>query len=259
VFHGLCGAGDHDTPASPRVPHAGLAAPTTRLIKRGSNSSPGGGDTILEFSDGWLTGFKERHGIRSLKIAGETMSADVPAARKYVLEFSNKYKGVCHAILEPSPSGHASHGLLIGFADLDPELLYNADETGLYYRMLPDRTLASKRSEKGAKGHKACKKRLTVLVTCNSNGSDKHRLLVIGNSARPLCFRSKPGEPKPDPRVYWNHSKTAWMNRVIFRWWLRLFAADVKAFKRRTGKLHDALVSPTILAWTESPDCRAIC
>ena len=128
-------------------------------------------------------------------------------------------------------------------ADVDPELLYNTDETGLYYRLLPDRTLASNESEAGAKGHKACKHRVTLLVTCNSNGSDKHKLLVIGKSARPLCFRAKPGRPKPDPRVYYDHSKSAWMNRTIFRRWLKIFVRDVRAFKVRTGKPLDATVS----------------
>ena len=38
-------------------------------------------------SRGWLDGFKKRFDIRGLSIAGESRSADVPAARKYVSAF----------------------------------------------------------------------------------------------------------------------------------------------------------------------------
>jgi hypothetical protein len=41
----------------------------------------------------------------------------------------------------------------------DLDLLYNTDETGLFYRLLPDRTLASRRDESQCKGFKASKDR----------------------------------------------------------------------------------------------------
>jgi hypothetical protein len=44
-----------------------------------------------EPTTGWLDGFKERYDIRCLKVAGESRSADVPAARNYVHHFRQKY------------------------------------------------------------------------------------------------------------------------------------------------------------------------
>ena len=46
---------------------------------------------------------------------------------------------------------------------LTQELLYNCDETGLYYRMLPAKTLAS-RYEKRAEGMKKQKDRVTLMM-----------------------------------------------------------------------------------------------
>lgn len=47
--------------------------------------------------------------------------------------------------------------------DLTGERIFNCDEIGLNYRILFDRTLAS-REEKSALGHKKIKKRLTILL-----------------------------------------------------------------------------------------------
>lgn len=133
---------------------------------------------------------------------------------------------------------HARMMIMVMYTD--PDLVYNTDETGLLYRLLPDRTLASKRKEAAAKGFKSCKDRLTALVTSNSTGTDKHRLLIIGKSARPLCFRKVRANTIP---VLWKSNNTAWMNTNIFLAWIKgTFVPDVKAFKRRTGKALDAKV-----------------
>lgn len=47
-----------------------------------------------EPTPGWLEGFKGRFNIRGLKQGGESMSADVPAARQYVVAFRQRHKDV---------------------------------------------------------------------------------------------------------------------------------------------------------------------
>ena len=61
-----------------------------------------------------------------------------------------------------------------------PEDVYNADESGLFFRALPNRTLALN-SEKCA-GSKLSKERLTILFCVNMLG-EKEKLLVIGKAA----------------------------------------------------------------------------
>lgn len=80
---------------------------------------------------GWLTRFQERHGIRSLKIAGESRSADVAAAVAYQHTF-------CRVFLK--------------IGKIRRCLQFNADETGVFFRQLPDHTLAAKTQERQAKG-----------------------------------------------------------------------------------------------------------
>lgn len=55
--------------------------------------------------------------------------------------------------------------------------IFNADETGLFYKLMPNRTLKLK-SEKYI-GEKLSKERITVLVAANMTGSVKRRKLLV--------------------------------------------------------------------------------
>ena len=75
--------------------------------------------------------------------------------------------------------------LCLGATNYEPCDIYNADETGIYYCALPDSTLSFLTDK--LSGSKRAKSRITVLVTANMDGSDKHPLLVIGKSKEP-CY-----------------------------------------------------------------------
>ena len=66
--------------------------------------------------------------------------------------------------------------------------VFNADETGLFYLCLPDKTLSFKGQQ--CSGGKQSKERITVRVACSSNGSEKLPLFVIGKSIKPRCFKN---------------------------------------------------------------------
>jgi hypothetical protein len=69
----------------------------------------------------------------------------------------------------------------------EPRDVYNADEMGLFFNVLPDRTLAYKGET--CHGGKHSKDRVTVLLCVNSDGSDKQVPIVIGKSSKPRCFK----------------------------------------------------------------------
>jgi len=72
-------------------------------------------------SRGWLDNFKHRHGIRRLKITGEKLSC----VETSIEPFRNE---LLRAINENN---------------LKLEQIYNADESGLFWRMLSEHTLTS--------------------------------------------------------------------------------------------------------------------
>jgi hypothetical protein len=104
------------------------------------------------------------------------------------------------AELESLPS------LLEGY---EPRDVYNADETGLFFNVLPERTLAYKGET--CHGGKDSKDRLTVLLCVDSDGSDKQVPFVIGKYLKPRCFK----DGKKLPIKYHANSK-AWMMMTRF-------------------------------------------
>lgn len=73
-----------------------------------------------------------------------------------------------------------------------PEEIYNADETGLFYKCLPNKTLEFR--NKPCYSGKQSKERLTVLLVSNITGSDKRVPLVIEESKKPGGVKSLPTE-----------------------------------------------------------------
>jgi len=60
------------------------------------------------------------------------------------------------------------------------------DETGLFYRMQADNSLATRQLE----GRKQNKERITITVCYNVDEFDKLPLWIIDKSFRPRCFKN---------------------------------------------------------------------
>ena len=99
-------------------------------------------------------------------------------------------------------------------AGYDLKDVFNADETGLYFRALPQRSMTHA-SEDG-KGVKVSREHLTVQVACSAT-EEKLPLLMIGKAANLRCFH---GYEKAALVVRWEHNTKAWVTLTIFRHWL---------------------------------------
>jgi hypothetical protein len=97
--------------------------------------------------------------------------------------------------------------------------VYNTDETGYFRRACPKRSLATATSS----GTKQGKERISVLLTCNADGSDKLPLWFIGKYKQPRCFRRERLQGLCTLGAHWRHNKKAWMNTEIFKEFLRDF------------------------------------
>jgi hypothetical protein len=83
-----------------------------------------------------------------LDIAGENQSADMETAKQYSVNFEQ----------------------LIKDNNLTADQIYNADETGLYWKCLPTRTLADG-TEKSKSGFNQNKEQITVLACANASAN----------------------------------------------------------------------------------------
>lgn len=160
-------------------------------------------------SSGWLSRWKVRHNVAYRSISGE--NADV---NKDVYEVWKQ------RILQPLLSRY------------DPNNVFNADETGLYWRLLPDKTHAFKGEV--CTGTKKSKERVTVLVCANMMGTEKCPLLTIGKYKQPRCFRGVlllPTEYKANPN--------AWMTSQIFEAWLQKWNSKLARCGRKIALFVD--------------------
>lgn len=156
-------------------------------------------------SDGWLTRWKQRHGIHVLSICGEKLSADDSAARKFKEEFLAFVKS----------------------EQFSPEQVYNMDETGLNYKLLPTKTFAGN-FEKSATGFKTNKDRVTIAVCSNASGTHKLPLFVIGKSTNPRAFKNVNRDALP---VYYRSQTAAWMNSNLCQdWFFSQFVPQVEKY-----------------------------
>lgn len=69
------------------------------------------------------------------------------------------------------------------FAEYSPSDIFNADETGLFFCLLPDKTLEIKGVD--CHGGKNSKERVTVMVCANMSCTEKLPLLAIGKLKKP--------------------------------------------------------------------------
>lgn len=150
-------------------------------------------------SNGWLSRFKIRHNISSAILSGERASVDlatVDSWRSRLPEITKDY-----ALKD----------------------IYNMDETGLFFRALPEKSLAVKGSD--CAGSKKSKDRVTVSLCVNALG-EFEQPLVIGHALKPRCFKNITPQNLP---VVWTANKKAWMTTTIFTDWVKKFDSKMAA------------------------------
>lgn len=173
-----------------------------------------GVSTNFNQTSGWLNRFKDRHGINYLKMCGERLSSDVKA----VEPFKEKLKNI------------------ISDMKLNELQIYNADESALYWKKLPHRTLTGP-SEKCSPGRKIPKDRITFMPCSNVNGSNKLTILVLGKAKKPRCFG------KAQLPVLYSASTKGWMTRKLFEnWFYEQFVPSVRKYSAENLLTPSALL-----------------
>lgn len=107
--------------------------------------------------------------------------------------------------------------------------IYNADESGLFYKLLPQKTLAHQ-AEASAPGRKMSKQRITFMPCSNASGTHKMRLLVLGKSQKPRAFGNL------SLPVMYQGQKRAWVTKEILKNWF--YEDFVPAVRKRMQQLN---------------------
>lgn len=142
---------------------------------------------VPEFSHGWVEGYKKRHQMRARMQHGEAASADLEGSQERMEELRE--------ICKP----YESRDIL------------NMDETGLFWKATPDKTIA----QENLSGKKKEKERITVALTCNADGSEYFEPWIIGKSQNPRAFK-KGHKATRGLNFHYRFNNKKWMNTEIF-------------------------------------------
>ena len=142
-------------------------------------------------SNGWLHRFQVRHSIKCAVLSGEAADVNQDTVDDWSMRLADKCRGY------------------------QMKDIFNCDETGLFYRTLPTRSLVQKGDR--CSGGKLAKERITVLLCASATG-EKVKPLVIGKSVNPRCFK---GYHRTSLGVTYEANKKAWMNSGLFEKWLK--------------------------------------
>lgn len=168
-------------------------------------------------SGGWFSKFIERHNFHNLKTKGEIASADSKAAQDYPPKLLK----------------------IIQEGGYTPDQVFNADETGLFWKRLPKRTYVSK-TQKSLGGFKAAKDRVTFLLCSNASGDRMIKPLLVNKSLRPRALK---GKDLKHLRVHWMANKKAWVTGNIFQeWFAKCFVPEVKSYLEKKKQPFKALL-----------------
>lgn len=166
-------------------------------------------------SRGYVDKFIKRHDIRHLKITGEKLSSNIAVIDQYVEDFAQEMRN----------------------RSLQPCQIFNADESGLYFKVTSSATYVG-RDSSSAPGKKVNKERLTFMPCANMDGSLKLPLMLIGKFQNPRALKNLSELP-----VYYRASKNAWMTRELFkRWFFDQFVPQVTAFLEQSVHLVKAVL-----------------
>ena len=112
-------------------------------------------------SNGWLHRWQQRYNIGSNVLSGDRAEVD----EETVNDWSKRLPLVCE--------GYELNNI------------FNCDETGLYWRALPSRSMIRKGNDPA--GVKTSKDRFTLMLCCSATG-EKLQPLMIGKAAKPRAF-----------------------------------------------------------------------
>lgn len=175
----------------------------------------GGSSQTEKFSasKGWFVRFKERHFLPHFNMDGTAPGN----------------KGVYPEVLRS----------IIEEGKYTPQQVFNVDETGLYWKRMPEGMFISV-EEKAEPGFKPSKDRLMLLLGGNAAGDFKLKPLLVYHLENP---RSLKGYSKPNLPVIWRSNKKAWATRSIFQeWFIYFFCPAVEKYCAQNHLTNKALL-----------------
>ncbi|XP_015670871.1 tigger transposable element-derived protein 1 [Protobothrops mucrosquamatus] len=160
-------------------------------------------------SRGWFMRFQQRFHYQKTHTSGETANGDEEAAKRFLNELDG----------------------IIAEGNYFPAQIFSMDETGLYWKRMPEQTYIHKEAQ-AMPGCKAFKDRVTVLLGGNVAGF-KLKPFVIYKSDHSCMFKNINKAALP---IYFRSDLKAWITPTLFEdWFMNCFIPQVKEYCWQKG------------------------
>jgi hypothetical protein len=163
-----------------------------------------------KWSNGWLGRFKGRFKIKEYVQHGEAASAEVNLPERI----------------------QQMEDLQTLTTEYEPRNVLNMDETSLFWKQSPNRTLAMEAQS----GGKKAKDRITLALTSNADGSEKFTTWLIGKSKNPRCLKNI---NRKMLRIIYRYNKSKWMTGIIFEEYLQWLNNKMRGERRKVLLILD--------------------
>ena len=164
---------------------------------------------------GRLDGFLHRHSLLTKMQHGQSEVADRDRAKQWLdQDFQTVYR---------------KYG---------PQNIFNADETGFFYKQLPTRSLVE--SSKKQPSASVQKERLSVLFAVSMAG-ERLPPLVIGNTHKPGGYNNTTTQP-----YLWAYNANSWMTSMIWEAWLKTIDDILRHKMRKIALIVDNCAAHTV-------------
>ena len=101
-----------------------------------------------------------------------------------------------------------------------PNVIYNADKTSFFFRLLASQTYDFEEESVQGSKHITSKDRMSLLLCTNMTGTDKRKPLIIGKSHRPTVLKRRSISIRQLGIEYYSN-ENGWMTASIFQCWLK--------------------------------------
>ncbi|XP_070600019.1 tigger transposable element-derived protein 1-like [Erythrolamprus reginae] len=160
-------------------------------------------------SRGWYMRFQQRFHYQKTHTSGETATGDEEAAKRFLSELNG----------------------IITEGNYFPAQIFSMDETGLYWKRMPERSYIHKEAQ-AMPGCKSFKDKVTVLL-CGNVAGFKVNPFVIFKSDHSCMFKNVSKTALP---VYYGSDPKAWITPQLFDdWFVKCFLPQVKEYCWQKG------------------------
>lgn len=171
---------------------SGIPLSAIFIIEKAKEIAISQGRDNLQCSWRWFSRFRERVGLRHGVLSGEKNSVDQVLVNEW------KENEIPRIMI-----------------NWQSEFIYNCDETGLFWRQVPNKTFFITRTDHF--GEKIFTERISILFCVNRAG-DKLPPLVIGKAEKPRCFYN---DCLSELNIKYKAQVNSWMTRTMFINWLK--------------------------------------